>query len=90
MSDPCLEQRLRRRDYGILVLVCVALFGFSLVNGRVLTGHESVLPENAREMLADHDWIIPKCGGTPWLERPPVPDWIMVSIGAVFGHCDRG
>jgi 4-amino-4-deoxy-L-arabinose transferase-like glycosyltransferase len=40
-------------------------------------------------MMADHDWIIPKIGGLPWLERPPLPDWIIIGIASIFGHCDR-
>jgi 4-amino-4-deoxy-L-arabinose transferase-like glycosyltransferase len=83
------EPRLRRTDYALLALVCLLLFGVALVAGRPLTGHEAVLPQNAREMMADHDWIIPKCGGLPWLERPPLPDWIIVGIAEVLGRCDR-
>ena len=89
MSDPFPEPRLRRTDYAVLGVVCLVLFGYTLVAGRMLTGHESVVPQNAREMFADHDWIIPKVGGLPWLERPPLPDWILVGIGEVFGRLDR-
>jgi 4-amino-4-deoxy-L-arabinose transferase-like glycosyltransferase len=88
MSDPSCRPRLWPRDYGYLLITCGVLFGFAAVNGRPLTGHESVLPQNAREMLAHHDWLIPTVGGTPWLERPPVPDWILAAIGALAGRGD--
>jgi 4-amino-4-deoxy-L-arabinose transferase-like glycosyltransferase len=51
--------------------------------------HESVLPQNAREMMIDHDWLIPKYGFQPWLERPPLPQWITVGFATVVGSCDR-
>jgi 4-amino-4-deoxy-L-arabinose transferase-like glycosyltransferase len=76
------------RDYVLLACFCIALFGCTLVCGGVLTGHESVLPENTREMLANHDWLVPRIGGEPWLERPPLPDWIMAGIDAVCGRSD--
>lgn len=80
---------LKPRDYLLLVLYCAALFGVTLVSGRPLSVHESVLPQSAREMYADGDWVVPKKGGTPWLESPPLPQWITVGIAQVFGRCDR-
>ena len=44
-----------------------------------------MLAQNSREMLVDHDWIVPKVGGEPWLERPPVPDWLICAVYAVAG-----
>lgn len=87
VSSTC--DTLQRRDYLLLAVYCLLFFGFSLVGGRPLTMHEGVLPETAREMLADHDWVIPKNGGRPWLESPPLPQWITVGIASVFGRCDE-
>jgi len=80
---------LSRRDRLLLAAYCTLLFGLSLVGGRPLTMHEGVLPETSREMAIDRDWIIPKNGGRPWMENPPLPQWITVAIGAVCGGCDR-
>ncbi|MEO1999817.1 MAG: glycosyltransferase family 39 protein [Planctomycetaceae bacterium] len=80
--------RFQRRDVVILSCFCLLLFGFSLISGRPLSVHESVLPQSAREMLADGDWVVPKKGGTPWLESPPLPQWVTVSVAAIFGRCD--
>jgi 4-amino-4-deoxy-L-arabinose transferase-like glycosyltransferase len=79
---------LQRRDYLLLAVFALALFGCSIICGGTLTGHESVLPENTREMLANHDWLVPRVGGEPWLERPPLPDWIMAGIDLAFGRSD--
>lgn len=89
MSASFSDRQLCRSDYLLLGLFSLTLFGFSLIGGRVLTMHESRLPQAAREMFADGDWLIPKCGGRPWLERPPLPHWITVGIASIFGRCDR-
>jgi 4-amino-4-deoxy-L-arabinose transferase-like glycosyltransferase len=81
--------RLTTADWSLLVLFCGLLFGFSLVGGRPLTMHEGVLPQTAREMFSDGDWIVPKNGGRPWLESPPLPQWITVCIASLFGRCDE-
>lgn len=81
-------ERLRRNDYLLVGVVSLVLFGYALVETRPLTMHEAVLPQNAREMFADHDWLIPKYGGQPWLERPPLPQWLTVGIASVVGRCD--
>lgn len=78
---------LRWSDYGWLVLYCLLLFGSVLASGRVLSGHEAVVPQGAREMLGHHDWLVPTCGGLPWLERPPLPYWIVGGSIAFFGSC---
>ena len=83
-----MAERLARRQLGILAVYCLVLFGFAMVSGRPLSLHESVLPQSAREMLADGDWIVPKKGDTPWLESPPLPQWITVSLASLFGRCD--
>lgn len=81
--------RLSGRQYALLAAFSLAVFGVSLVGGRPLSRHEAVLPETAREMLADGDWVVPKNGGRPWLESPPLPQWITVSVATLFGRCDE-
>jgi len=89
MDDQTTGERLTGWSAGGLVAFCLLFFGLSLVGGRPLTMHEGVLPETAREMAVDHDWIIPKNGGRPWMENPPLPQWITVAIGSLLGGCDR-
>jgi 4-amino-4-deoxy-L-arabinose transferase-like glycosyltransferase len=76
------------------------LFGIAIVSGRPLTLHECVLPQTARSMHADGDFVIPKINGQspdraatampsePWLESPPLPQWITVLLATPFGRCD--
>ncbi len=76
------------RHYILLVLYCVILFGYSLVGGRPLTMHEARLPQTTNEMVASSDWIVPHSGDRPWVERPPLPHWIMAAVTAPFGKID--
>lgn len=82
------SSQLRKRDYLLLAAYGLLLFGIATVSGRPLTLHESVLPQSAREMFADGDLLVPKKGGEPWLESPPLPQWITVAIATAFGRCD--
>ncbi len=80
------EFRLRRADYGALLLLCAVLFGFSLITPRLLTSHETTHCLNVREMMTTGNWLIPTYGGRPWLERPPVPHWLTATGVAVMGE----
>lgn len=83
------ERRLRWSDYAILAGVCAVVLGCSLVGRRYLTMHEAVLPQSAREMHAAGEWIAPLSAGRPWLERPPLPQWLVVASAAIAGRFDR-
>ncbi len=76
---------LTRRDLALLALFSLALFAISPLFGRVLSGHESVQPQTAREMYQGGSWLVPTIGGDPWLERPPVPMWLICGVYAVAG-----
>ena len=72
-------------DLARLCAFSLALFLIVPLSGRILTGHESVQPQTAREMYQGGDWIVPTMGGDPWLERPPIPSWFICSVYAVAG-----
>jgi 4-amino-4-deoxy-L-arabinose transferase-like glycosyltransferase len=75
-------------DYGLLALFCIVLFGHALIVGGPLTMHEGVLSQTSRAMFTDGDFLVPKLGEGPWLERPPLPQWITVGVASVLGRCD--
>ncbi|HSV15165.1 MAG TPA: glycosyltransferase family 39 protein [Tepidisphaeraceae bacterium] len=80
---------LRIRDYLLIGVFAAVLFGYAGVGGRPLTMHEARLPQTSREMLATHRWLLPHSGIRPWLERPPLPHWIVIGSMKLFGHDDR-
>jgi 4-amino-4-deoxy-L-arabinose transferase-like glycosyltransferase len=76
-------------DYFILIVYGALLFGFVAFFGPPMSLHEARLPECAREMLASGNWIFPRNGTRPWLERPPLPHWIMIAFSKAMGQrCD--
>jgi 4-amino-4-deoxy-L-arabinose transferase-like glycosyltransferase len=79
----------QKRDYWYIGLFTLALYAFVLAAGGPLTLHEGVLSQTTRAMVADHDWLVPHYGEAPWLERPPLPQWISCAICALIGHCDQ-
>lgn len=79
----------QRRDFFLVGLYTTVLYGIVLFVGGPLTLHEGVLSQTTRAMLANHDWLVPRYGDAPWLERPPLPQWIACAICAVIGHCDQ-
>ena len=80
--------RPRPRDYLIVFFFGLMLFGFAGFSGRPLTMHEARLPETSREMKANHNWLLPASGGRNWLERPPLPHWIVVTAMTIARHDD--
>jgi 4-amino-4-deoxy-L-arabinose transferase-like glycosyltransferase len=79
----------RWSDSLLVGLFALLLFGYAGFSGRPLTMHEARLPETSREMLARHELLLPTSGGRPWLERPPLPHWVVMSAMAVTGRVDR-
>lgn len=79
----------QRRDYFWVAGYSVLLFGIVLAFNGPLTMHEGVLSQTTKAMLADHDWIVPHYGDAPWLERPPLPQWLSCGICTIIGHCDH-
>jgi 4-amino-4-deoxy-L-arabinose transferase-like glycosyltransferase len=51
--------------------------------------HEGRLPQTAREMTVNRDYLFPHSGSRPWLERPPLPHWVLIAFTAIVGHHDR-
>jgi 4-amino-4-deoxy-L-arabinose transferase-like glycosyltransferase len=70
-------------------LLLVAAYGLVLLllglgSTRVLTRHEVLAAQPAREMLRDGNWIIPTFAGEPRLVKPPATSW---TIAAFMSLC---
>jgi 4-amino-4-deoxy-L-arabinose transferase-like glycosyltransferase len=81
-----LEARLGgRRLVCLVILSALALLPGLGSSGR-LTYHEAFVAQGAREILQSGEWGYPTIGGLPWLEKPPLPWWLV----AMLGHCAGG
>ncbi len=83
------DDALGSRDYFLLTIFSLTLFAYSVVSGRPLSMHEARLAQTSREMQANHDYLFPRSGPRPWLERPPMPHWITITVTSITGHNDR-
>jgi len=72
-------------------LAGVALVGwvatsYNLGGYRTLTQHEAYVAVVAREMRSTGDWIVPRFGGLPRLNKPPLAYWSAAATSAMFGE----
>lgn len=86
--DDFAKQETYRLSWRKLILITV--FGLSMlsinVGGvRVLTFHETVFAQPAKEMLATGRWVLPRIAGEPFLDRTPLTAWTIAASMSIFG-----
>ena len=59
--------------------------GLGLGASTPLTYHEAFVAQGAREILSSGQWWYPAIGGLPWLEKPPLPFWLVAALGWCMG-----
>ena len=69
----------KRLTYLLILSAVVLLPG--LGHSTRLSYHEAFVAQGAREILASGDWGQPTIGGLPWLEKPPLPWWLVAALG---------
>ncbi|MFO0891984.1 MAG: phospholipid carrier-dependent glycosyltransferase [Isosphaeraceae bacterium] len=62
--------------------------GTALGGSARLTYHEAFVAQGAREIIASGHWSYPLIGGRPWLEKPPLPFWLVALLGCCSGAID--
>lgn len=72
-----------------LVALAGLTLGVGLGGSGRLTYHEAITARAAGEMLAEGDWLVPRLGGQPWLEKPPLNIWAVALVGRVVGGIDE-
>jgi len=70
---------------GVILLYGGTLLGIGLGRSWVLTYHEVLLAEPAREMAAGGDWIVPRFAGRPCTHKPPLLHWAIAGAMVVTG-----
>ena len=68
-----------------LLALCALTLGPALGTASRLTYHEAFVAQG-REILASGNWEHPTIGGRPWLEKPPLPFWMVAAAGAIAGR----
>ncbi|HEY5311755.1 MAG TPA: glycosyltransferase family 39 protein [Pirellulales bacterium] len=73
------------RGAALIVAFGASMLLIGLGGRRVLTFHEAVFAEPAKEMLAIGDWIVPRIAGVPYLDKPPGNAWAIAAAMRLFG-----
>jgi 4-amino-4-deoxy-L-arabinose transferase-like glycosyltransferase len=85
-----MELRPRTASVGLSLVFLVALVslsvGLGLGSSAWLTYHEAFVAQGAREILISGCWSNPAIGGLPWLEKPPLPFWLVAACGRCAGE----
>jgi 4-amino-4-deoxy-L-arabinose transferase-like glycosyltransferase len=79
------DERLGGRAAAVIVMFGAALLLPGLGSGHVLTYHEVVFAQPAKEMLATGNWLVPKIAGVPFNDKPPGTAWSIAACLALTG-----
>jgi len=83
---PMLDVKLSWRYLACLGMLSGLAFGLGLGSSMRLTYHEAFVAQGAREILSSGHWWYPTIGGLPWLEKPPLPFWLVAGLGWCAGE----
>jgi len=78
-------QRLREASYWALAVVFVAVYFGSLFSPALLDDVDSTHAEAAREMFVSGDYITLHVNGVRYLEKAPLPYWMVAFCYRLFG-----
>lgn len=82
---------LSRRSAAVVAVYAGVLLLIGLGGGtRVLTYHEVLFAQPAKEMLATGNWILPKFGDFPSTHKPPGAHWAIALIMGLTGSEAEG
>ena len=81
--------RLGMRRLVCLLALSALVFLPGLGRSGRLSYHEAFVAQGAREMLDSGVWGYPTIGGLPWLEKPPMPWWLVAGLGWCAGGVDE-
>jgi 4-amino-4-deoxy-L-arabinose transferase-like glycosyltransferase len=82
------RSKLLATQLALVAAICYFFFFFGLGAFGLTGADEPRYAQIAREMLSRHDWIVPTLNGSPWLEKPALLYWKMMSSYAIFGVSD--
>jgi 4-amino-4-deoxy-L-arabinose transferase-like glycosyltransferase len=84
------ETRLGPVRLAWLLGLAVLTLGVGLGRSGRLTYHEAFVAQGARAMIARGDVLVPTIDDRPWLEKPPLPIWLVALAGRAAGGVSEG
>jgi len=77
--------RLRTASYVALAIVYIAVYGGALFSPPLLDDADSTHAEAAREMFVTGDYVTLHINGVRYLEKAPLPYWLVAGSYCLFG-----
>jgi 4-amino-4-deoxy-L-arabinose transferase-like glycosyltransferase len=75
----------RRTVMSAVLLAVASLLLFINLNYALIEPDESRYAQIALEMHESGDWLVPRLGGEPYLDKPPLLYWLMATSYSCFG-----
>lgn len=75
-----------RRAWTLLLLLFLAVYFAALFTPAVLDDADATHAQAAQHILASGDWVTMYVDGIRYLEKPPLPDWMVAVDYVLFGQ----
>lgn len=76
---------IKNNAFGLILIVsCIYILG-NIASGSLNNLDEAVYANVARETAAEGSWLVPRLGGSPWLEKPFLYMWLTAQFYQLFG-----
>jgi len=87
VSPNAWSEVLRRhwRAWTAIFLIFAFVYLGSLSSPAIFDDADATHAEAAREMVANHDWVTLHVDGIRYLEKPPLPYWLVAGCYKIFG-----
>ncbi|NLX07471.1 MAG: phospholipid carrier-dependent glycosyltransferase [Phycisphaerae bacterium] len=79
------DQRFHWMDIVLIVIFCVAFFGFHLGSEVPLTDHEALVAVTAQNTLEHGHWVVPHYNDQIRLQKTPLMYWVVAAVGYLAG-----
>lgn len=89
-SGPPESFALSWRSMWIIVLYGASMLLLNLGSTRVLTYHEVLFAQPAKEMIASGEWMLPRFNGLPSTHKPPGAHWSIALMMLLTGTDSEG
>lgn len=77
-----------RFEIVLLVVAAIVFFGCIVSPPGLMDDVDAVHGQMARNMIDSHDWVIPHLDGVPYIEKAPLPYWLIAIAYLIFGVHD--
>ena len=82
-------KRTQATRIALILALGLMTLGMGLGRSGRLTYHEAFVAQSARELIQAGTWLVPTIDGRPWLEKPPLPFWLVKLSALTFGQLDE-